>query len=472
MAVDLNAAIDSASRVMGLFHGIDENKRRQESHQFNMNTAQERMNMARDQEGREVKLFDARMADHDSKMRSERVKQAAGIFAEYEARGMDPPDELYAKVWPDLGLPDTFLDEDYGKNLDIAEGILQGKVKANSKEGLDALNQLFRKQVMNGNGVTKDGKRIVEKRIAGAVPSPDGKGFMLDLEITTEDGQVYNAPVTEMRDSDADKDPYVKVIPWEAAMDNLAGQRMVYGSLSPEKRQRIKAMVIGASGLRQQSSKLSDRLTIEAYKQQAMDNRAKMIQGMRDESSRRSAAADESATYQQLYFEAPEDQRAMMVPPQIVNAQIAETYGVATPEQSNLLKQYERQNQASEQMQYVEGAREELDPIGPNFLRGGDPDEGAVVSRAAENYMRDTGKSFDASLLPPNPNRTEVPQAGNSLSGKVQRTPAEQPIPKSAQAEKPAAQQQPPRVSSKAEYDALPSGTRYLHPDGTIKVKK
>lgn len=472
MAVDLNAAIDSASRVMGLFHGIDENKRRQESHQFNMKTANERMDMARAQEGRETKLFDARMAEHDSKLRSERVKQAAGIFSEYEARGMEPPDELYAKVWPDLGLPDTFLDEDYGKNLDVAEGILQGKVKANSKEGLDALNQLFKKQVMAGNGVTKDGKRIVDKRIAGAVPSPDGKGFMLDLQITTEDGQVYNAPVTEMRDSDADKDPYVKVIPWEAAMDNLAGQRMVYGSLSPEKRQRIKAMVIGASGLRQQSSKLNDRLTIEAYKQNAMDKRAQMIQGMRDESARRSAAADESATYQQLYFEAPEGQRAMMVPPQIVNAQIAETYGVATPEQSNLLKQYERQGQAAEQMQYMDGAREQLDPWGPNFLRGGDPSEEAVMGRAAENYTRDTGKSFDPSLLPPNPNRTESSPGGNSLSGKVQRSPAEQPVPKAAEPAKSGDTQQAPRISSKAEYDALPSGTRYVHPDGTIKVKK
>lgn len=256
-------------------------------------------------------------------------------------------------------------------------------------------------------------------------------------------------------------------------MDNLAGQRMVFESMSPEKRQRIRAMVIGASGLRQQSSKLNDRLTIEAYKQNAMDKRAQMIQGMRDESARRSAAADESAMYQQLYFEADDKRRSLMAPPQIVNAQIAETYGVATPEQSNLLKQYERQGQAAEQMQYLEGAREELDPWGPNFLRGGDPSEEAVTAKAAENYMRDTGKSFDSSLLPPNPNRTAPPQAGSSMSGQVQRIPAEQPIPKSSQAGKASSSaQQPPRISNKAEYDALPSGTRYVHPDGTIKVKK
>ena len=30
----------------------------------------------------------------------------------------------------------------------------------------------------------------------------------------------------------------------------------------------------------------------------------------------------------------------------------------------------------------------------------------------------------------------------------------------------------PPAPKSKKEYDALPSGTRYLHPDGTIKTKK
>lgn len=30
----------------------------------------------------------------------------------------------------------------------------------------------------------------------------------------------------------------------------------------------------------------------------------------------------------------------------------------------------------------------------------------------------------------------------------------------------------PMKVSNKAEYDALPSGTQYLHPDGTIKIKK
>ncbi|NPU91380.1 MAG: hypothetical protein HPY82_05645 [Gammaproteobacteria bacterium] len=478
--IDIQRAIQTAGGIVGIKNGIDQNRRAEESHQFNMETADERMEMARTQDEREGKLFDARMGDHDRKSKAARVQEAGRMIAEYEARGMEVPDEVLMKAWPDLDLNDDFLEDGFSQNFDVAEGILQGKVKANSPEGLTAMNALYRKQVMTGTGATKDGKRITDKRIVGAVPSPDGKGFMLDLEITTEDGQKYTAPVTENRDSDPDKDPYVKVVPFDKAMDNLAGQKILHGTLSPEQKQRMKVALYGASGLRQQATRrqgaglsFEERALLDQQKAFYQGQNQLAVEQSRSLNDRRQAAADETAVYSQLYFEAPEAQRATMMPPEIVGAQIAQGYDVATPQQSNLLRQHDRQTQTADQMKYMDSAREELDPVGPNFLRGGGPGESEVLQKAAENFARDTGRQFDQTLLPPAANRT-APEAGraSNMTGKVDRGPAAQPIPKAPEKLGAGSAGAPRSVSSKAEYDALPSGTQYLHPDGTIKVKK
>lgn len=476
--IDIQRAIQTAGGIVGIKNGIDQNRRAEESHQFNMETADERMEMARTQDEREGKLFDARMGDHDRKSKAARVQEAGRMIAEYEARGMEVPDEVLMKAWPDLDLNDDFLEDGFSQNFDVAEGILQGKVKANSPEGLTAMNALYRKQVMTGTGATRDGKRITDKRIVGAVPSPDGKGFMLDLEITTEDGQKYTAPVTENRDSDPDKDPYVKVVPFDKAMDNLAGQKILHGTLSPEQKQRMKVALYGASGLRQQATRrqgaglsFEERAALEQYKQGAASSRAFGLQGMRDQTAdllnRQELAAGEFKLYQEsLLGGSPKN----APPPEVVKAKIDRGYDLATPEQIGLIQNYEQEQETIQQHGFVDRARSELEPYGPDLWRD-KPTDNKVYQRAGEMYTAETGKSFN--LQPPAANRTAPETSrGSNLTGKVDRGPAAQPIPKAPEKLGAGSAGAPRNVSSKAEYDALPSGTQYLHPDGTIKVKK
>lgn len=476
--IDINSAVGTAGNLMNIFHGIDQNRRAEESHKYNMETADERMQMARTQDQRAGKLFDAQMGDYDRKAKAARVKEAGQMIAEFEARGMDVPDEVLVKAWPDLGLNDDFLDDGFSANFDVAEGILQGKVKANSPEGLAAINALYRKQVMTGSGATKDGKRIVDKRIVGAVPSPDKKGFMLDLEVTTEDGQKYTAPVTDNRDSDPDKDPYVKVVPFDRAMDNLAGQRMLHGMLSPEQKNRMKVALYGASGLRQAASKggplsFEQRAALEQYKQGAATNRALSVQSMKDQASdlrnRQDLAADEYAAYQEASaFAKPED-AAAAPPPEVVKAKIDMGYDLATPEQIKLVQQFEQQQGVIEQSSYVNKARADLDPAGPNFLRTM-PSEEQVYQRAGEMYTAETGKSFN--LQPPVANRSAQP--GSNLTPKGKAGLSEQPVPTQSGSGKPAPNSKPSppaQIKTKAEFDALPSGTRFIAPDGTTRIK-
>lgn len=435
--IDIGQAVNTAGNLMNVFHGIDQNRRAEESHKYNMETADERMQMARTQDQRAGKVFDAQMADYDRKARAARVKEAGQMIAEYEARGMEVPDDVLVKAWPDLGLNDEFFEDGFSRNFDVAEGILQGKVKANSPEGLSAINALYRKQVMGGSGATKDGKRIVDKRIVGAVPSPDKKGFMLDLEVTTEDGQKYTAPVTDNRDSDPDKDPYVKVVPFDRAMDNLAGQRMLHGMLSPEQKNRMKVALYGASGLRQAASKagpltFEQRAALEQYKQGAATNRAFALQDMRGQQAdllnRQELAAGEFKVYQanQAISNKPAPNSP---PPEVVKAKIDMGYDLATPEQIKLVQQFEQQQGVIEQSSYVNKARADLDPAGPNFLRTM-PSEEQVYQRAGEMYNAETGKSFN--LQPPAANRSAAPSAAKQQSNiwtDANKGPAAQPIP-------------------------------------------
>lgn len=68
------------------------------------------------------------------------------------------------------------------------------------------------------------------------------------------------------------------------------------------------------------------------------------------------------------------------------------------------------------------------------------------------------------------PNQTlRIPATGTDNSGPVAPVLTPSVVAPAGPASDPTG---PMKVSNKSEYDALPSGTQYLHPDGTIKIKK
>src|SRR3972149_3080169 len=80
--------------------------------------------------------------------------------------------------------------EDYldgKKRADAKQKLTSGLVAleagdVNNSDALEAINIAFKKDIQNGVG-----DDIVSKRVERILPSPDGKGFMLGLEITRKD---------------------------------------------------------------------------------------------------------------------------------------------------------------------------------------------------------------------------------------------------------------------------------------------
>lgn len=121
------------------------------------------------------------------------------------------------------------LGEDYSRKLQILQGVAQGEINANSDEALGALNTALRPRIKRGIGEVVEGKgKIVDKRIRGVVPSDDGSGVMLDLDVqyAGEDGKTWweDAPATTGR-SATDQD--IEQIPVKKLAGNLKGQMLL-----------------------------------------------------------------------------------------------------------------------------------------------------------------------------------------------------------------------------------------------------
>lgn len=140
----------------------------------------------------------------------------------------------------------NYVDPEFGESLNVLEGTVKGRYTMKSPEFKNAFGRVFRREINKGTGEEYDAEdghhRIVEKRLAGVYPGPDGKSLMVDLDILDEGPggqQRRRAPVTSNRSA---KDDEVKAIPLEAALQKLKGHQLMYQAVqsSPELQAVIK----------------------------------------------------------------------------------------------------------------------------------------------------------------------------------------------------------------------------------------
>lgn len=127
------------------------------------------------------------------------------------------------------------LDPDIGSALDQAERVANPEDPAdiNDPESVEALNRVLGHDVNKGAGKNK--------RIAAAVPGPDGESLMFELDVEDEDGNPYRAPITERRSADED-DP-VKAVPVDGVIRQVKGIQALRKALqTPEAQQQAAKM--------------------------------------------------------------------------------------------------------------------------------------------------------------------------------------------------------------------------------------
>lgn len=137
----------------------------------------------------------------------------------------------YPKYWAALD-PDT--DFSISKAMNVIDPDMPDDL--NDPEALASLNQMFGAEINKGGGG--------QKRIIGAVPSPDGQGLSFELEVIGEDGKSYNAPMTGGRGTEAEGDDWVKSVDLGEAIDQVQGMRMMRMAFqTPEAQQNASRML-------------------------------------------------------------------------------------------------------------------------------------------------------------------------------------------------------------------------------------
>ncbi|MCF5894722.1 hypothetical protein K3H42_06240 [Aeromonas veronii] len=149
------------------------------------------------------------------------------------AEGKDPGDQFWRVVRdPRAGSfnPERYLQQDYAEagktfvtyagNLmrQAQEGTLdpstpEGHATVNNPQFIKAAGTLYQDEISKGVGdIDPDsGKTITGKQLSNIMVTPDGRGVVLGIEVTYDDGSKAVRPVTENRTSAPDDQP--KVIP-------------------------------------------------------------------------------------------------------------------------------------------------------------------------------------------------------------------------------------------------------------------
>lgn len=167
---------------------------------------------------------------------------ATKVLQLWEA-GQQPGEEGLAKLNA-AGLdPDLLFDPNLSESIGIAEQVFTGQLSAQTPEALGAMNHVFKTELNKGIGEKgANGSVITGKRIASIFPA-DGekvpKGHVVfEVEVTTEDGNSYRAPLTQNRGSDPNDPP--RPVPIELIarhvrglqrLQNDPGLKKIYASL-------------------------------------------------------------------------------------------------------------------------------------------------------------------------------------------------------------------------------------------------
>lgn len=187
--------------------------------------ADERMSMERER-------FDMQKEEVDRARKQEGIQLALSKVA----NGMQPSEEEVEllrespKYW-------KALDQETDNSLAIAEAVVdpESPTDINSPESIEALNQMFEAEINKGEGG--------QKRISKAFPGPDGETLMFDLEVLGEDGESYEAPMTDGRAPGGDDDTVMQV-PVEEVIKQVQGLRAIRSTMqTPEAQEQASQML-------------------------------------------------------------------------------------------------------------------------------------------------------------------------------------------------------------------------------------
>lgn len=135
--------------------------------------------------------------------------------------------------------PNTVVDRLDALNIDLTplvdrtlksaiDDLGQGKYDPANPSHTDAINFLMGPKVQQVVGMTgQNGEKIVDVRVVDIVPNPANPEMLVpELDVTTESGLRYRAPITQNRTANPD-DPIVQ-ISMDAAIQKAMGTRQLY----------------------------------------------------------------------------------------------------------------------------------------------------------------------------------------------------------------------------------------------------
>lgn len=191
------------------------------------------LGLARAEEGRRKQEYEWQVKERDKQAYQQENLPIIQSGWQSVAEGKDPGQQFWSVVRdPRAGSfnPERYLEKDFadagevvvkhgGKLMRLAQ---EGKLDPNTPEGhalindgkfIESLDILYKDEVRKGVGdIDPDsGKTITGKQLSNIMITPDGRGVVLGVEVTYDDGSKAVRPVTNNRTSAPDDTP--KVIP-------------------------------------------------------------------------------------------------------------------------------------------------------------------------------------------------------------------------------------------------------------------
>lgn len=167
----------------------------------------------------------------------QQAKEKATFVLGKIAQGVEPSEDEYEflkqnpQYWP-------ALDPNTDKDIDIAQRVVDPNdpTDANSPEAIEAMNRMFGHRINRGEGG--------RKRIAMVVPGQQPGTVAFDLEVETEDGRKYNAPMTKNRGTEGDDE--VMQVPVEKLIEPVQGYRVIRNAFRTPEAQATANKVLAA----------------------------------------------------------------------------------------------------------------------------------------------------------------------------------------------------------------------------------
>lgn len=191
------------------------------------------LGLAQAEEGRRKQEYEWQVKDREKQAYQQENLPIIQSGWQSVAEGKDPGQQFWSVVRdPRAGSfnPERYLEKDFadsgevvvkhgGKLMRLAQ---EGKLDPNTPEGhalindgkfIESLDILYKDEVRKGVGdIDPDsGKTITGKQLSNIMITPDGRGVVLGVEVTYDDGSKAVRPVTNNRTSAPDDTP--KVIP-------------------------------------------------------------------------------------------------------------------------------------------------------------------------------------------------------------------------------------------------------------------